>query len=362
VLKVLLIVPDLHWSAGGDTAVLLARGLRARQCDVRLATFRPIPPEHTSLAEESIAIHVLEASTARDPRRLLQFWRELRRFQPDVVHTLQPLGNILGRLTALVSSEAALFVSAHIAADDAWHGQRWLYRLGHRRPGRWLVPAPALGERWRVLGIPAEKIAVVPLGVEIAPVRAANMPLRERFGLPADVPVICCPAPLLRRKGGREAVWALDILRFMGIDARLVLAGFGPEFESVEGFARAIDIRERVRFFQRKAALGDVLAVADVVWIPSLGADEPELLLAALLAGKPVVASRVPGLAEFICDGETGLLSPPGDKPGLVRQTCRLLEDAALRAQLAGNARQAMKQDHTADAFVDRVLELYRHA
>lgn len=357
-LKVYLIAPDLHWSAGGNTATLLARGLAARQCEVRVGTIAPLPAE---LRLDRIPVDVLGPQARRDPRRLFQFGRALRRFQPHIVHTFQPTANLLGRLATWLTPNAAHFVSAHVPADDAWHGQHWLDRMTSRGSDRWLAPTTELRRRWETGGIPPQRFKVVPPGVDASALTAAeSQAQRSRFGLSGAVPVILGPAPLLRRKGGYEAVWALDLMRFAGVDVELLLAGFGPELQRVRAFAKAIEIDQRVHFFPREACLVDLFAAADVVWIPSLAIDEPDLLLSAMLAGKPVVASNVSGIAEFLVDGETGLLVPPNDKPVLVRQTCRLLEDAALRARQGANARQAAGRSHAPDMFVNRILDLYR--
>ena len=75
-----------------------------------------------------------------------------------------------------------------------------------------------------------------------------------------------------------------------------------------------------------------LLAQAAVVWVPSLADSGFGVALQAMAAGRPVVASRWPALAELVVDGETGYLVQPGSKIELAQKTRRLLGDAGLRA------------------------------
>jgi glycosyltransferase involved in cell wall biosynthesis len=79
-----------------------------------------------------------------------------------------------------------------------------------------------------------------------------------------------------------------------------------------------------------------------VVWVPGRHGGV-NAALEAMVAGKPVVASRLPGLAEVVVEGETGFLDEPGDKAELARQTRLLLDDPERRRQFgeAGRRRAA---------------------
>jgi D-inositol-3-phosphate glycosyltransferase len=85
-----------------------------------------------------------------------------------------------------------------------------------------------------------------------------------------------------------------------------------------------------------------LLAHADVVWVPSRSECGRQVLLEAMGAGRPVVASALPGLAALVSDGVTGLLTPPGDPPTLARQTRRLFDDPEFAKRLGDTARQSV--------------------
>jgi 2-deoxystreptamine N-acetyl-D-glucosaminyltransferase/2-deoxystreptamine glucosyltransferase len=82
-----------------------------------------------------------------------------------------------------------------------------------------------------------------------------------------------------------------------------------------------------------------VLAALDVLVLPSAYEEMGSVLVEAMAAGLPVVASAVGGIPEVVQDGVTGLLVPPGDADALAAALDRLVADPALRARLAAGAR-----------------------
>jgi glycosyltransferase involved in cell wall biosynthesis len=97
-----------------------------------------------------------------------------------------------------------------------------------------------------------------------------------------------------------------------------------------------------------------------VVWVPSLAESGFNVALEAMALGRAVVASRLPGLAEIIGDGKSGLLANPGNKVDLARQTRLLLDEAGRRRQLGDAARRRVAEHFSSAALVRRYSELYQ--
>jgi phosphatidylinositol alpha-mannosyltransferase len=114
-----------------------------------------------------------------------------------------------------------------------------------------------------------------------------------------------------------------------------VVVGDGPERAAAD--ALPADARARVSFRGAIAnqALPPVLASADVYVGPALGGESFGMVLVeAMAAGVPVVASAVPGYTEVVRDGIDGVLVPAGDPRALAREVARVLDDPALNARL----------------------------
>jgi len=110
----------------------------------------------------------------------------------------------------------------------------------------------------------------------------------------------------------------------------------------------------------------DVLALyplADVVVVPSVIPDAlSRVILEAMAAARPVVATRVGGTPELIEDGKTGLLVERNDPEGLARALCTLLEDESLRQGLGAAARRHTHDLFGIDRSLDRLLQIYEEA
>jgi glycosyltransferase involved in cell wall biosynthesis len=215
----------------------------------------------------------------------------------------------------------------------------------------------AEGERYERIGVPAAHIARVPLGAEL-PLGFGSHSKTPLPRLP-EGRMILVTGPLEAHKGIREAVWTLDILRYLYPDLFLVLAGEGSERTRVEAFTRAIGVSPRVVFTGPVDDLTALLEKAELVWVPSLREGGRCAALEAMSAGRPVVASRLPGLVEIIAEGETGFLVPPKDKASLARQTRVLLDDAALRQRFGTAGQQRAAKHFPLGPLIEQAERIY---
>jgi colanic acid/amylovoran biosynthesis glycosyltransferase len=152
------------------------------------------------------------------------------------------------------------------------------------------------------------------------------------------------PACRLLFVGRLAAVKGLPILidalrslvpKIPGIE--LVVAGDGPDRASLEKLAAGLPVR--FLGYQSQTQVRDLLREAAAFVLPSFAEGVPVVLMEAMAAGVPVVATRIAGIPELVEDGVTGLLVPPGDAASLVDAMVRLLGDESLRARLIPAAR-----------------------
>ena len=103
-----------------------------------------------------------------------------------------------------------------------------------------------------------------------------------------------------------------------------------------------------------------MLAAADVVVHPSDWEGLPLVVLEAMSAARPVVATRAPGLRELVRDGEDGLLVPPGDAAALAASVTRVLADEQLALRLGDNAARRVEREFSESAMVEAYDSLWR--
>ena len=186
---------------------------------------------------------------------------------------------------------------------------------------------------------------------DVSPTLAAD-PLPPR--------TILCVGPLERRKGFRDAIWVLDILRFLHQDLQLAFVGSGPDRSAIERFAHDARVADRVHFLGDRDDLPALLGQAELVWVPSHGAGGINAVLEAMAAGQPVVASNLPEIAEIVVPGETGFLAPPGDQAAFARQTRLLLDDAELRRRMGDTGRHRVQELFPSSAMAQRFTDIYK--
>lgn len=172
------------------------------------------------------------------------------------------------------------------------------------------------------------------------------------------------PRPRVVFLGRLHVQKGLDVLlRALALvpEARLVLAGDGPEREPLRRLAQRLGVADRVTFlgFVPRAAVPGLLASADVQVLPSIYEELGTAVLEGMRIGVPLVASETGGLPSLVTHGVTGLLVPPGDAAALAGALRRLLADRELAARLADQARRESR-DYSWTALAERVLAVYR--
>jgi glycosyltransferase involved in cell wall biosynthesis len=205
--------------------------------------------------------------------------------------------------------------------------------------------------------VPRGKLRVIRNCVPVYGLRqASHLPLRGVLNDGADLPLVLSLARLNRQKGLRTLLEAASLVP----DAIFVIAGEGPERAALEALCTELDLKKRVRLLGQRTDVSALLASCDLFVLPSLFEGLPLSILEAMAAGKPVIATAIPGTFEAVADGETALLAPPGDPVALACCIRRLLADPALATRL-GQAGQVHVQEHfSAEGMTHQVEALYR--
>lgn len=288
--------------------------------------------------------------------------RALRRFDPDVVHVHEPA-------VPLVSATAVWRARRPVVGTyHAWSDSDRTYRLVRpvarrlhaRLAAAIAVSAPARRYHAGALGVPPRTLTVIPNGVDVAAHAAAPADAPEAAG---EGPVLLFLGRLEPRKGLAEAIQAFARLKVERPGLRLLIAGEGPERERCEALLPE-RLRAGVRFLGYVVD-GDkrrLLRSCDLLVAPALGGESFGIVLVeALAAGLPVVASDIPGYASVLTDGRDGRLVPPGDVHGLARAVGALLDNPALRRALAEEGTRTARQ-YDWGVVAERIREMYAAA
>jgi glycosyltransferase involved in cell wall biosynthesis/SAM-dependent methyltransferase len=141
-----------------------------------------------------------------------------------------------------------------------------------------------------------------------------------------------------------------------------LMTGEGPERAAVEALIERYELRDRVYAPGFVDDVRTLMALSDVVVVPSSLDGMPLVVFEAQACGKPVVASSVGSIPYVIADGETGLLCPPGDVNGFAERILRLWRSPDLRRAIGDAARIWVRANHSAEAMTARYVEAFDRA
>jgi glycosyltransferase involved in cell wall biosynthesis len=185
--------------------------------------------------------------------------------------------------------------------------------------------------------------------------------LRERLGIAENEAVILSVGRLSKEKAHADLIKAFKQLCTTNHDlnCKLVIVGDGPERESLESASVQSGLNQRIIFAGQVADVQPFYAMSDVFVLPSLTEGSPNVLLEAMAAKVPVVATAVGGVPEIVENEESALLVPANDPAALAAAIARLLTDAELGRRLTRNAAEIISKHHSPHEYVRSLIAIY---
>jgi glycosyltransferase involved in cell wall biosynthesis len=286
----------------------------------------------------------LGAARDLDPRLALRVRRAAR--DADIVHTHLVHADVYGAFGArrLVSTKHN---------DDPFRAGafRFVERALARRAARIIAITESLA-RFQVerVGLPRDKVEVIHYGLDAVPPAWGTNPPDP---VPLDARVLLAVCRLEPQKGVDVAIRALRDVP----GAHLVVLGEGPQRAELERLARELDVP--VYLPGRVPDVTAWMRRADVLVHPARWEGFGLALLEAMLASRPVVATRVSSIPEIVVDGETGLLVPPDDPAALASALNRVLADPAGYGE---RGQERARTEFNVARMADRTVGVYETA
>ncbi|WP_232818526.1 glycosyltransferase family 4 protein [Elioraea thermophila] len=266
------------------------------------------------------------------------------------------------RLPFLLEVNAPLAEERARFGGLAWPGlARWAERFVWRRADLALPVTEVLAGHLRAAGVPAERIVVVPNGIDLA---AFPPDLAARQAGEEAREIVLGFVGFVREWHGLEAV-VRGIAAWQGRQRlALVVVGDGPARPGLARLAAELGIAERVRFtgLAEREEIPRLVASFDVALQPAAVPYAcPLKLVEYMAAGRAIVAPDQPNIRELVAHERTALLFPPGDVAAMWAAIARLAGEASLRARLGAAARaEVLARDLTWDGNARRVAALVR--
>jgi glycosyltransferase involved in cell wall biosynthesis len=280
----------------------------------------------------------------------------LRAEQPDLVHTHMVHADAYGSFAAHALRKP--FVSTRHNDDRYLLGPfRYVDRALMHGVAKIVAISDAVREFHACAGLPAKKLVTIHYGLDEPPATPSEL-TPEQAGVPPGAPLVLAIGRLIEQKDHATLLAAFARIREAQPDAMLAILGWGP----LERATR-----------ERAAALGGVivpgrveprdwLARADVFAHTSRWEGFGIVLLEAMLAGLPVVATAVSAVPEIVADGLTGYLVPAGDAGAVAARVTELLADPERRRMLGDTGRARALAEFSVAHMTEHTLEVYAEA
>ena len=209
--------------------------------------------------------------------------------------------------------------------------------------------------------MPAEKLRLIYNGVPpAAPSTSTREELLAELGLPANARLVGAVNRLWPQKRLKDLIWATDLLKVIRDDVHLLIIGDGPQRKALERFTRHCAVGDKVHFLGIRHDVPRLMPHFDLLWLASGYEGLPNVVMEAMAAGVPVVASDIWGNRELVVHEETGYLVTVGDRAGFGRWANKILDEPDLARRLGAAGQQRVTNEFSVTAMIDKHAALYR--
>lgn len=359
--RILLIIPTLDRAGAEKQLCLLAEGLPRDDFDVHVCALTRGGPLAERLANAGIPLTVIGKRWKLDPQSFFRLKETIAKLRPDLVHAWMFAANTYGYAAARAGGVEKFVVGQRCV--DPWKSrlQLMIDRALAKRCSCVVVNSEGVRDFYTKHGTPADRVRVIPNGVSLPePPATSRSQLLAELGLPDDTRLIGLVCRLWPQKRVKDAIWAADLLKVVRDDVHLLILGDGPQRDRLRRFRDQCEIRDRVHFLGERGDVPRILPHFDVLWSTSGYEGQSNVILEAMAAGVPVVASDIPGTRELVVHESSGILVPVGDRACFARRTQQLFGNPSLATRLSETARQRVQDEFSVAKMVERHVQLYR--
>ncbi|MFC1754978.1 glycosyltransferase [Thermoproteota archaeon] len=160
-------------------------------------------------------------------------------------------------------------------------------------------------------GVNSKKIIVIPTGIDTSKFSNAKASDRKKIGLKKSDFVLIYAGLIVPRKGIDTMLESLSKLPDKKVE--LLLVGEGPSKQEYQKMAKKLGVAERVKFLGWRHDIPELMKTSDALFLPSRGEGLPGIVMEAMAAGLPVVASDIPCIPDLVENDKTGFLCEEND-------------------------------------------------
>ena len=357
--RVLFVISGLERGGAEYQLVMVASELSKRGWDVTVLSFLPFSPDSwaNELMETDITLQTLQAGTGiRRYTSLIRAVRQIRRLRPDILVGLMFHGIMTARIAGRLTGVTANVSSIHSERDSPFRERIMAMTDG-------LTDAVTVLSQHLAMDLAQRRIAarahvhVIPNSVDVPRFAMGiyGYATRELLRIPHDQFLWLAVGRLDEAKDYPNLLTAFSTLTQRRPDACLAIAGDGPLRADLQATVGRLGLDSHVRLLGLRSDTPSLYAASDALVLSSAWEGMPNVVLEAMAASKPIVATSVGAVPEVVTDDKTGLIVPPHDHEALANAMERMMELPEDTRQAFGRAGyKRVLADFSPDIVIDK--------
>jgi glycosyltransferase involved in cell wall biosynthesis len=323
-------------------------------------------PYVEKFGELGVEVENLDMQGYLDLRAIPRLIKFIKEKNIDLVHTHIRLADWYGRVCAKMAKVPFVFTTVH--NTDYWRNERkywpyaWLDRLTMSFCTQIIAVSQGVKDflqKWQKFD--ADQITVILNGTvkEKYINDDGSEVLKESLGLGKDRLLIGVTARLVKQKALHVLISAAKEIVQIRKDVSFLIAGEGPLEKQLLNQVKELELSDHVFFLGFRTDIPTILGMLDIFAMPSAYEGLGVAIIEAMMAGKPVVGTRVNGITELVIDHQTGILVPPEDPKALAQALLSLLESPEKREEMGRAGRKRAFEHFSIERMTSDLVSFY---
>jgi len=363
--RILFLVATFENESDRRIALTLARALNPKQFEIYAACMfkgGPLANEFRQCCKEVVSFNMRNIFDARVIYRIYSF---LKKNRIRILHTHLLRSDLYGGLAGKLAGLPIILSTKHNMNSYTAQGKlihSFLFRLSSYFPTHIIAVSEALKSYFiSMIHVKREKIFLIHNGIPIDKFSSEfNIHTADKLNSSNTSFKVGFLGRLVREKGLAYLLHAFHQLNAKD-NLTLFIVGEGPQKTFLQKLCRKLEITDNVQFLGYRTDIEHILSLLDLVVLPSISEGLPMVLLEALSAAKPVIATRVGGIPEIIKHGKTGILIPPRDAAAISQAIMQIIQNPTLARTLARNGHRFVKNNFNQAKMIKQYNRIYSH-
>lgn len=363
-IKILFVIGQLDIGGAEQQLLYLAENLDKKKYQVKICCLSKYLGILSQKQLDDLDIVVIPQIMKPDLTRPYKLLRIVKQYQPDLIHSYLFVANTWARIIGTMCR-----VPVIISERNSMSKEPILFRFTNiflRFLGSFLIVNSHDGAK-RIISrkqFNPDKIKVIHNGIPIDKYsyqhKSENLEiLKNQFGIQDYEKTIGIIGRLTYQKNHELLIRSFLKIRQLIPKIKILCIGDGPRREALKIFAKELGLEDSIIFTGRRDDIPACLAIIDALALTSRWEGCPNVILEAMAAKVPVIATNVGGLSEIITDGETGFLIEPDNEDQLSKRILSIINYPQQAEVIIQNAFLEVKNNFSLEKMVSETEKIY---